>query len=61
LQQRSEKRPSAAIQPPSTSTKDAVTQELAPEAASPCELAVPMPLLAPTTSAVLPERSNIDR
>ncbi len=32
----------------------------APNAASPCALASPMPLPAPTTSAVLPVRSNIE-
>src|SRR5215208_4995743 len=33
----------------------------APKAASPCALASPMPLPAPTTRAVLPERSSIER
>jgi hypothetical protein len=33
----------------------------APKAASPCALASPIPLPAPTTSALLPVRSNIER
>src|SRR5215210_4705673 len=34
---------------------------LAPKAASPCAPASPIPLPAPTTSALLPERSNMER
>src|SRR5215210_4723416 len=34
---------------------------LAPKAASPCALASPIPLPAPTTSTLLPERSNMER
>jgi hypothetical protein len=34
---------------------------LAPKAARPWALASPMPLPAPTTSALLPSRSNIER